>query len=213
MSDSTQMPMPMGLTPKQFEDFHKQEMKMASLIAAMRAIRFDIFGEPAKTTSQQKGVHISHKRAIFYTKAAVKAEHRRIRAAAWPHRPKTPLEGPIYARLTFYFPMTQALATKSIEHLSDLDYAVWKTTRPDTDNSGKVVLDALTECGFWKDDSQLCVTVLAKSFGVLPHIGVCIRQISPDSAGILPDMLALWESDSFAPDLSPVPGTKKTFWA
>lgn len=40
----------------------------------------------------------------------------------------------------------------------------WKTTKPDTDNLQKLLKDAMTRCGFWKDDALVCLEVIEKIY-------------------------------------------------
>jgi Holliday junction resolvase RusA-like endonuclease len=40
----------------------------------------------------------------------------------------------------------------------------WKTTKPDTDNLQKLLKDAMTKCGFWKDDALVCVEIVEKIY-------------------------------------------------
>lgn len=167
-------------------------------------IAFTIPGAPATITAQQKGIRISHKRAIIYTKAAIKAESRRIAAGAAKYVPKTPLEGPLFFIAAIYFPLTAQLVEKHADKLAELDFAVWKITRPDADNTGKLLLDTFTKQKFWHDDAQVCVPVLAKAFGVVPRIEIRIGQLNQDAGGVLRSLLALWEGDSDAKGLPDV---------
>ena len=67
------------------------------------------------------------------------------------HLPKTPFSGPVKTDITFLMPRPKYMNSKKypegfIPHLC----------KPDKDNLEKAVLDSLTNCGFWKDDSQVC---------------------------------------------------------
>jgi Holliday junction resolvase RusA-like endonuclease len=144
-------------------------------------ISFTVPGAPSTHTSQQKGVHIARKRAIFYTKSAVKAEHRRIRTAAWPHRPEKPIEGPVDVSIELYFPLTEAQAKAHVASLADDSFAIRKITKPDADNSAKLIVDVLTDCGFFKDDAQVADLHVSKYHGAVPRIEISILPL-----GLLP---------------------------
>lgn len=147
----------------------------------MTPIKFTVPGAPATITAQQKGIRVgAFKRAIFYTKAEVKAEHRRIRMVAWHKRPAAPLEGPLYVLIEAVFPLTDALATKYAADLSSLWFRLPKATRPDADNTGKLILDVLTDCGFWKDDAQVADLRIRKFYGVTPCLNI---EIQPFDVG------------------------------
>ena len=56
----------------------------------------------------------------------------------------------------------------------------YKTTRPDTDNLIKGLKDCLTKCGFWVDDSQVCIEILIKSWCPLKdaHTRIQISELN-----------------------------------
>ena len=39
---------------------------------------------------------------------------------------------------------------------------VYMTRKPDTDNLNKMLKDVMTACGFWKDDSLVCLEIISK---------------------------------------------------
>jgi len=156
-------------------------------------IQFTIPGEPSSHTSQQKG--ISFRRGIVYTKAAVKAEMRRIMATASKHSPAAPLEGPVLVVAAVYFPLTEALMQKHADQLAELEFSTWKTTKPDADNTGKLIVDALAKCGFFKNDSQVCVAIFAKGYATVPRIEVTLGPLHQAPGRILSKLLAFWEGN------------------
>jgi crossover junction endodeoxyribonuclease RusA len=166
------------MTAEALQQMMEVESRSAS---AAGGIAFRIEGDPSTNTSQQKGACVLGKRVMFYTKAAVAAEKRRIKAGAFAHRPKTPMDGPIRMTAVFYFPIGITLAKSWVEHLSDLLFVRWKTSKPDADNSGKLLLDSLTDSGFWGDDAQVCLLTLGKVYSTDPRIEVCIRPLRESS--------------------------------
>lgn len=72
-----------------------------------------------------------------------------------------PIEGPIHLGLTFYMRRPKShYNSKGIikpAHLNE-----WHTQKPDVDNLAKAVMDCLTQCGVWRDDSQVCVQYVTK---------------------------------------------------
>ena len=50
-----------------------------------------------------------------------------------------------------------------IYHKDDLDGNYqYKTTKPDVDNMAKLLIDVMTECGYWHDDGQVSQLLLTK---------------------------------------------------
>jgi crossover junction endodeoxyribonuclease RusA len=86
-------------------------------------------------------------------------------AAGAAHCPDAPLTGPISVCLTFYFPRPKShfFTGKHAAVLRELAPNL-HTTKPDSDNLAKVVLDAMTVAGWWKDDSQVTPLLVVKSY-------------------------------------------------
>lgn len=87
------------------------------------------------------------------------------RAALEPHAPHAPMWGAVALHITFYYHGRCSDPRR-------------KTTRPDLDNLAKVVIDAMTAVGFWRDDSQVVSLSLAKYVvpweeGVVIEVGEC----------------------------------------
>ena len=76
-----------------------------------------------------------------------------VAEAAKAHLPEKPLEGPVSVKIRFHFPRPKAHFTKKGLRPNA---TVWYTSKPDSDNAAKAILDALTVLGMWKDDSQVC---------------------------------------------------------
>ncbi len=71
--------------------------------------------------------------------------------------PDEPWEGPVEIDIDFYFPRPQYMLKPKYPR-----GAIYHTSRPDRDNCEKAVLDALKECGLFKDDSQVCTGTVTK---------------------------------------------------
>lgn len=66
-------------------------------------------------------------------------------------------------KLTYYFPHTSSTPKSKRDKFS------FMTSRPDVDNISKAMIDCMTKCGYWEDDSQLSL-VLRKMRGPSPCI-------------------------------------------
>ena len=119
---------------------------------------------PPTVTSQQKGVNWSAKR--FYEKSELKDARNKFTAYLGHHKPSTPLLGAVRLTTKWLFPITG-------KH-KDGEY---KTSRPDTDNSVKLLKDVMTEIGFWADDAQVASEVTEKFWAHGPGIYVEVESI------------------------------------
>jgi Holliday junction resolvase RusA-like endonuclease len=67
-------------------------------------------------------------------------------------RPASPITAAVCIVVTFHFPAPKRRKAGA---------STWNTSKPDIDNALKAVLDALTDAGFWTDDS-LVVDIAAR---------------------------------------------------
>lgn len=98
--------------------------------------------------------------------------------AARPHRPETPLEGPLLVAITFYLKRPKRLCRKK-----DPNGALPAISKPDIDNTVKAVLDALTQDGWWRDDAQVCelrATKLYHAKDGVPGAHIVIKETSKE---------------------------------
>lgn len=79
----------------------------------------------------------------------------RVMRAARLARPQAPLDGPLSLKIEFFFPRL-ARGTRQD--------GGWKATRPDLDNLIKGVMDALTDAGWWAEDSRVAAVEAYKVY-------------------------------------------------
>lgn len=87
--------------------------------------------------------------------------------------PPAPIELPVALSLTFFMPRPKALMTARAP-----DGFVPHVGRPDCDNLAKSVLDAMTQCGWWRDDSQVYQLQVCKRYQDKAGGPGCIVSIS-----------------------------------
>jgi Holliday junction resolvase RusA-like endonuclease len=107
---------------------------------------------PPTVTHQEKKVRVVKGKPIFYMPAELAAARSLLAAKLKPFAPATPIEGPIHLGVSWAF-----TRPKSVK-------GDWKITKPDTDNLQKMLKDVMTECGFWKDDAQVCSENIEKIY-------------------------------------------------
>jgi Holliday junction resolvase RusA-like endonuclease len=81
-----------------------------------------------------------------------------------------PLEGPIKLTLLACYPWPRAWSQKK------RDANRWRWTKPDYDNIGKIVGDALNKIA-WRDDAQIADATVHKFFGETPGLAVRIERL------------------------------------
>jgi len=119
---------------------------------------------PPTVTAQ---MHKVTKTGRFYDPPEVKAMKAKLEAHLAQHRPKEPITGPVFLVAEWSWP--------SDSNHKDGDP---KTTRPDTDNLQKALKDIMTKLGFWKDDAQVCMELVTKSYSDSPGIYITIEEVN-----------------------------------
>lgn len=91
---------------------------------------------------------------------------RTVAAEAVKHRPPKPLCGPVRVDWTMTFPRPQShYGTGRNAGVLKASAPRHHPNRPDRDNLDKVVLDCLSELGYWRNDTQVCSGFLLKLWG------------------------------------------------
>lgn len=128
-------------------------------------IRIDAI--PPRATAQQKGVFVAGGRPRFYKKARQEREEQNTVALLVAAKPKnfTPFTGPICVFLDLVWPYRKS-EKKSVVRAGLL---IPMDVRPDVDNLAKMMLDAASAAGLWRDDSQITTLMIRKSWGEYPH--------------------------------------------
>jgi len=84
-----------------------------------------------------------------------------------------PLDGPVQLEILAVY---QVPASWPKKRRAD-PVAAWKTSKPDTDNIGKIVKDALNGV-CWRDDAVICSDHLWKRHGEAPRLVVRFRLLT-----------------------------------
>lgn len=139
-------------------------------------VKFILGVDPAMlATAQQKGAFVGKdNRVHFFTKAKVAKAQKTLILALRPFAPNCSKWGnvPVALNLDFCFPFQKTSSRKSIVNYT------YHTQRPDSDNIFKEIGDAMTEAGFWEDDSVIADLHLRKFRVVIePRIEITIRKL------------------------------------
>jgi len=117
-------------------------------------------------THQQKQVAVRNGKPYFYEPEELKAARSKLMAHLGKHTTNKPLNGPVRLIVKWLFPTTGAY-----------ENGEYKTTRPDLDNSNKLLQDCMTKLGFWKDDSQVASLIAEKFWADVPGIYIKVEEV------------------------------------
>ena len=124
------------------------------------------FKKVPTTTHQQKQVRIVNNKPIFYEPDDLKRARALLTAHLGQHVPDKKFTGPVRLFVKWCFPIT-----------GKRQNGEWKTTRPDIDNSQKLLFDCMTDLGFWQDDSLVVSLIAEKFWAAMPGIYIKIEEV------------------------------------
>lgn len=94
-------------------------------------------------------------------------------------------DGPVELMLHFWMPRPKSHFGKhGIKESAPLAF----NRKPDADNLAKAVMDQLTQCGVWKDDSQVCILTIKKRYTApisdsVSGARIIIKELEPCLSG------------------------------
>lgn len=109
-----------------------------------------------------KGLPVAQPRVKFamiggfaraYTPAHVKPWKKAICAELYPHVPQIAHEVAMKVRVCYFFERPKSHYDKKLRLRPSAP--AHKVSKPDIENLNKAILDAITDSGFWKDDSYV----------------------------------------------------------
>ena len=130
-------------------------------------LEFFMAMDPPTATSQEHQVIAKNGKPIFYSPDRVRAAKAKLIAHLGKHVPDKKLDGPIELVTKWSF----RSRNKQQHHGDD------RITKPDTDNLQKLLKDCMTECGYWKDDAQVCREITEKFWADIPGIYIRVTEL------------------------------------
>ncbi len=130
---------------------------------------------PPTVTAQGAGTRITVRggKPRVYKDAKAKGSIADLTSICHPHRPTSPLPGPLEVHLEFAWPWRKS-ETKRLRGMGRLPM----TSRPDCDNLAKQICDVMTKLQFWNDDSQVYHLTISKFWADRPGIKVSIKEVA-----------------------------------
>ena len=126
-------------------------------------------------TAQQRRWAVRAGRPVTYPDKRAKATKAALVALLLPHAPAVPISVPVRldVLLTYPYRTTDRRAKKTGQE-------VVKSTRPDLDNSMKLLQDVMTHCGYWVDDALVADLHVRKVYGQEPGLQMTIDTIDTE---------------------------------
>ena len=126
--------------------------------------------EPPSATQQEK--QVNWKTKTLYQGDRSKDAKEKLRAYLVKHIPDQMVAPPIEMTVIYGFGLKAKHQTGE-----------WKSTKPDLDNLQKALQDAMTELGFYKDDSHIAKLSVMKFWTYHPGISITLRHMEGDVYG------------------------------
>ena len=131
---------------------------------------------PPTVTHQEHKVAVRDSKPVFYEPPDLKAARQKLLDYVGRYAPLDPLSGPLRLMTKWIWPVPEPVL-KDVQ--GEVDWAVYKVTKPDTDNIIKLLKDCMTRCRFWHDDAQVASEITEKFLGLHPGIYVRIEELDP----------------------------------
>jgi Holliday junction resolvase RusA-like endonuclease len=137
-----------------------------------RIASFAVYGPP-----QGKGRARSTRTGHHYTPAETVGYETRL---AWMFRQAAPdwvpLDGPVRLTIGVVYDVPESWSKR--KQKAALDGGILPTVKPDWDNIGKIVSDALNGVA-WKDDKQITSAVVTKWYGIQAALRITVQEVGP----------------------------------
>lgn len=137
-----------------------------------RTVEFSVEGKPLakqrpKATKRGRFIQI-------YTPRKTREYEEKIKQSYLNNIGNIKLEGALESFVTCVFPIPKSTSKANKRKMINGD--MYHTKKPDCDNMGKVVFDALNNIAY-NDDSAICRTHIDKIYGEEPRIDIKISEI------------------------------------
>ena len=131
------------------------------------------FTIPIEPTAQARARHTKQGRT--YKCAKQKANERTLEALLVPHRPDTPIQGPVGIEIRAFMAIAKSKSKKFRE--AAIRGYERPTKKPDIDNILKQICDTMTRLQFWNDDVQVCHVAASKEYSEKPRWEITVEEI------------------------------------
>ena len=130
------------------------------------ALTFFLPMKPPTTTLQQQEVAVRNGKPFFFMGPDLKNARLKLEAHLAQHRPPEPFTGPLRVMVKWLFPTNKAS-----------QHGKYKSTRPDTGNLNKLLLDVMEDLKFYHNDAQVASEIIEKFWSQQPGIWISIERL------------------------------------
>ena len=116
-------------------------------------------------TAQEQKIVVRNGKPYKYDPPELKAARALFRDHLAKYAPPAPISGPVRLRTLWVY------------YSDKIHPGEWKTTKPDTDNSIKLLKDVMTKLGFWHDDAQVCSEITEKIWATTSGLRVIVEEL------------------------------------
>lgn len=116
-------------------------------------------------TQQEHKVMVRNGKPVFYNPPELNAAKVKLIGHLLKHVPEEKLDGPLELITKWCFPRGRH------------GNGEYRITKPDTDNLQKMLKDCMTDCGYWKDDAQVCREITEKFWADIPGIYIRVSEL------------------------------------
>ncbi len=117
-------------------------------------------------TAQEQKTGVRNGKPYRYDTPELKAARVLFRDHLAKYAPQIPITGAVKLHTIWCY------------HSETHGHGEWKTTKPDTDNSVKLLKDVMTKLGFWKDDAQVSSELTEKVWADIPGLYVSVEALA-----------------------------------
>lgn len=139
----------------------------------MTVLRFTLSCTPTAQARVRHAVRCGH--SVAYKSAGQKSAEAVLDALLLACAPQKPLEGPLVLEFIAGMPIPASTPKRDREAMLRGD--IGHTKKPDLDNLGKQLLDAMTRTGFWHDDKQVVSLHCSKRYAAVPGWEVAVYPV------------------------------------
>ena len=136
-------------------------------------IEFRLPIEPPRSTSQGKRMVIVQGRPMFFKKKQHQQAENDLLMLCTPHRPVSPLTGPVALEIEFVVPWRKGEPKRNLRYPR-----LPMDAGSDCDNMAKLIGDVLTKLQFYRDDKQVAHLCVTKFWGHEVGIRIALRPIA-----------------------------------